>query len=77
MSEFSLQSSSSQSGQYRYGIKWNVDDTWFSVIMIFYKNFELKSLESNKDIQHSQRIFQIFHLKYQDDTIWIYYLSES
>ena len=34
-------------------------------------------LESNKGIQKGQLIFQILHLKYLDDTIYIFYLSES
>ena len=38
---------------------------------------DYESLESNKDIQKDQLIFQILHLKYLDDTIWIFSLSES
>jgi len=38
---------------------------------------DYENLETNKDIQKGQGIFQSFHLKYRDDTIWIFYLSES
>ena len=39
--------------------------------------YDYEILESNKDIQKGQLIFQILYLKYLDDTIWIFYLSES